>query len=154
MCICISTNIHTRVYRARRRRPNVTCETHALSPLSRRALRQVFMYVALQIMVPASSALRRLPSLQLLRWWRWAQMLAPPQSLQALLMRLCRQMLVPPQSLHCFLPRWCSQILAPPHSRQSLRMRWCGQMLAPPHRRGRGGGCGSPPKLCGRWKPL
>ena len=35
-------------------------------------------------------------------------MLAPPQSLQVLLMRLCGHMLVPPQSLH----RFCSGAVA------------------------------------------
>jgi hypothetical protein len=39
--------------------------------------------------------------------WRlcWQQMLAPPHSLQVLLMQLCWKMLVPPQLLHLFLWR-------------------------------------------------
>ena len=38
-------------------------------------------------------------------------MLAPPQSLQVLLMRLCSQMLAPPQSLHLRLWQLCSHYL-------------------------------------------
>ena len=38
-------------------------------------------------------------------------MLAPPQSLQVLLWRLCSQMLAPPQFLHLLLSRLCSQML-------------------------------------------
>ena len=39
-------------------------------------------------------------------------MLAHPQSLQALLSRLCSQMLVPLQSLQMFMRRFCWQMLA------------------------------------------
>ena len=57
---------------------------------------------------------------------------APPQSLQALLWRLCWQMPVPPQSLQVLLRRLCGQMLAPPQSLQMLLWRLCGQMLVPP----------------------
>ena len=71
----------------------------------------------------ASSARRRLQSLQALLSRQWTQLEAPPQSLQALLMRLCWQMLVPPQSLQLLLWRLCWQMLVPPQSLQPLLMR-------------------------------
>jgi hypothetical protein len=61
----------------------------------------------------------------------YSQMLAPPQSLQVLIWRLCWQMLVPPQSLHLLLRRLCSQMLPPPQSLKVLLMRLCWQMPAP-----------------------
>ena len=45
------------------------------------------------------------------------QMLAPPHSLQSLLLRWCWQMPAPPHSLHWLLSRWCWQTLAPPSAR-------------------------------------
>ena len=60
------------------------------------------------------------------------QMLVPPQSLQVLLMRLCWQMPVPPQSLQVLLLRICWQMPVPPQSLQVLLVRLCGQMLVPP----------------------
>ena len=59
-------------------------------------------------------------------------MLAPPQSLQTLLRRLCWQMLAPPQSLHLLLSRLCWQMLVPPQYLQELLMRLCWQMPVPP----------------------
>ena len=58
----------------------------------------------------ASSALRRLQSLQALLTRRCAQMEVPPQSLHLLLTRLCSQMEAPPQSLQTLLTRLCSQM--------------------------------------------
>ena len=62
-------------------------------------------------------ALRRWQSLQVILARRWAQMEAPPQSLQVLLRQLCSQRRCPrspctcsPQSLHLLLTRLCSQI--------------------------------------------
>ena len=66
----------------------------------------------------ASSARRRLQSLQALLRRRCAQMEAPPQSLQMLLMRLCWQMFVPPQSLQVLLTRLCGHMLVTPQSLQ------------------------------------
>jgi hypothetical protein len=51
-----------------------------------------------------------------------SQLLAHPQSLQVLLMRLCWQMLSP-QSLHSLLRRLCWQMPAPPQSLQVLLMQ-------------------------------
>jgi len=54
-------------------------------------------------------------------------MLAPPQSLQMHLSRLCGQMLAPPQSLHLLLWRLCWQMLVPPqslHADASLAVMW------------------------------
>ena len=73
----------------------------------------------------ASSARRRLQSLQALLWRRWAQMEAPPQSLQSLLRRLCWQMLEPPQSLEMLLIRRCAQMLPPPQSGHRALDRPC-----------------------------
>src|SRR6056300_833996 len=73
----------------------------------------------------ASSARRRLQSLQALLLRRWAQMEAPPQSLHLLLWRLCGQMLAPPQTLQLFLSLLCWQMLAPPQSLQKLLWRLC-----------------------------
>ena len=59
-------------------------------------------------------------------------MLAPPQSLQVFLTRLCWQMLVPPQSLQVLLRRLCGQMLVPPQSLHLLLMQLCWQMPVPP----------------------
>ena len=56
-------------------------------------------------------------------------MLAPPQSMHLLLMRLCSKMLVPPQNLHWFLWRLCSIFLRP--------LRGCGALIRCPGGRGR-----------------
>ena len=71
----------------------------------------------------ASSARRRLQSLQAVLSRRWAQMEAPPQSLHLLLRRLCEQMPVPPQSLQVLRMRLCWQMLAPPQSLHWLLMQ-------------------------------
>jgi len=126
------------------RRVRACMRAHALSVrmrlqssrvLSRCALRQESIHTTLQIKAARrrrGSAWRRLQALHLLRWRWWAQMLAPPQSLQSLLRRLCSQMLVPPQSLQVLLWRLCWQMPVPPQSLQVLLWRLCWQMLVPP----------------------
>ena len=54
-----------------------------------------------------------------------------PQSLQALLRRLCWQMLVPPQSLQSLLGRLCWQMLGPPQSLQRLLWQLCSHLPRP-----------------------
>jgi len=89
----------------------------------RRSLHSLHMRLCLQVLAPPQSlqvCLRRL-------CWQMLAPLAVPAH-QVLLQRLCSQMLVPAQSLQVHLQRLCWQMLSSPQSLQLLLVRFCPQV--------------------------